>query len=81
VGLRTALDAMVKRKIPSSCRDLNPRSSSPQGSKSRLPRGGAVCDLTEFSIPTKLGRLIKMCLNETYYNFRIGKDLSDVFPI
>jgi hypothetical protein len=29
VGLRAVLDAMVKRKIPSPCRDFNPRSSSP----------------------------------------------------
>jgi len=29
---RAGLDAMVKRKIPSSCRDLNPHSSSPQPS-------------------------------------------------
>jgi hypothetical protein len=25
VGLRTILDAMVKRKIPSPCQELNPR--------------------------------------------------------
>jgi hypothetical protein len=37
--------------------------------------------LTEFGIPTKLGRLIKMCLNETYGKVRIGKYLSDSFPI
>jgi len=29
VGPRGGLDAVVKRKIPSSCRDSNPRSSSP----------------------------------------------------
>jgi hypothetical protein len=29
----------------------------------------------------KLGRLIKMCLNEMYVKFRIGKHLSDNFPI
>jgi len=29
----------------------------------------------------KLGRLTKMCLNETYSNFRIGKNLSDALPI
>jgi hypothetical protein len=29
----------------------------------------------------KLGRLIKMCLNETYSEERIGKHLSDNFPI
>jgi hypothetical protein len=29
----------------------------------------------------KLVRLIKMCLNETYSKVRIGKCLSDMFPI
>jgi hypothetical protein len=29
----------------------------------------------------KLVRLIKMCLNETYSKVRIGKHLSDSFPI
>jgi hypothetical protein len=29
----------------------------------------------------KLVRLIKMCLNETYGKVRIGKYLSDNFPI
>jgi hypothetical protein len=37
--------------------------------------------LLEFGIPTKLIRLIKMCLNETYNKVRIGKLLSDKFPI
>jgi hypothetical protein len=35
----------------------------------------------EFGIPMKLVRLIKMCLNETYSKVRIGKHLSDSFPI
>jgi hypothetical protein len=35
----------------------------------------------EFGIPMKLVRLIKMCLNETYSRIRVGKHLSDVFPI
>jgi hypothetical protein len=35
----------------------------------------------EFEIPMKLLRLIKMCLNETYSTVRIGKHLSDNFPI
>jgi hypothetical protein len=35
----------------------------------------------EFGIPMKLVRLIKMCLNETYSKIRIGKQLSDSFPI
>jgi hypothetical protein len=33
--------------------------------------------LIEFGIPMKLGRLIKMCLKETYSKVRIGKQLSD----
>jgi hypothetical protein len=37
--------------------------------------------LIEFGIPTKLVRLIKMCINETYSKVRIGKHLSDNFPI
>jgi hypothetical protein len=37
--------------------------------------------LIEFRIPMKLVRLIKMCLNETYSKVRIGKHLSDNFPI
>ena len=37
--------------------------------------------LIEFGIPMKLVRLIKMCLNETYSTVRLGKNLSDMFPI
>jgi hypothetical protein len=37
--------------------------------------------LVEFGIPVKLVRLIKMCLNETYSRVRVGKHLSDSFPI
>jgi hypothetical protein len=37
--------------------------------------------LIEFGVPIKLVRLIKMCLNETYGKFHIGKHLSDNFPI
>jgi hypothetical protein len=37
--------------------------------------------LTEFGIPMKLIRLIKMCLHETYSKFHIGKHLSDSFPL
>jgi hypothetical protein len=36
---------------------------------------------TEFGLPMKHVRLIKMCLNETYCKVRIGKYLSDNFPI
>ena len=35
----------------------------------------------EFGIPKNLIRLIKMCLTETYSRVRVGKNLSDVFPI
>jgi hypothetical protein len=37
--------------------------------------------LIEFGVPMKLLRLIKMCLNEMYNKVRIGKHLSDNFPI
>jgi hypothetical protein len=37
--------------------------------------------LVEFGVPKKLVRLIKMYLNETYSKVRIGKLLSDKFPI
>jgi hypothetical protein len=40
--------------------------------------------LTEFGVPMKLVRLIKMCLNETFFLYckvRIGKYLFDNFAI
>jgi len=37
--------------------------------------------LIEFGVPQKLVRLIKMCLIETYSRVRVGKNLSDMFPI
>ena len=37
--------------------------------------------LIGFGIPMNLVRLIKMCLNETYNRVRVGKQLSDMFPI
>jgi hypothetical protein len=37
--------------------------------------------LIEFWVPMNLVRLMKMCLNETYSKVRIGKHLSDSFPI
>jgi len=37
--------------------------------------------LIGFAIPMKLGRLIKMCSTETYSRVRVGKHLSDMFPI
>ena len=35
----------------------------------------------EFDIPMKLVRLTKKCLNETYSTIRVGKNLSDMFPV
>ena len=37
--------------------------------------------LTEFGIPMKLVRLIKMCLSEIYNRVWVGKHLPDMFPI
>jgi hypothetical protein len=37
--------------------------------------------LIEYGIPMKLGRLIKMFLNETYNKVLLGTHLSDNFPI
>jgi len=37
--------------------------------------------LIEFGILTKLVRLVKVCLTETYSRVRVGKNLSDMFPI
>jgi hypothetical protein len=37
--------------------------------------------MIQFGVPTKVARMIKMCLNETYSKVRIGKYLSDSFPI
>jgi len=37
--------------------------------------------LIEFGIPKKLVRLIKMCPTETYSRVRVGKNLSEMFPI
>ena len=37
--------------------------------------------LIEFGIPMKLVRLIKMCLNETYSRFWVGKHLPDMLHI
>ena len=35
----------------------------------------------EFGIPMKMVSLIKLCLPETYSRVRVGKYLSDMFPI
>src|SRR5215469_13519969 len=37
--------------------------------------------LIKFGVPKKLVRLVKMCLTETYSGVRVGKNLSDMFPI
>jgi hypothetical protein len=37
--------------------------------------------LIEFGVPMEQVRLIKMCLNDTYSEVRMGKHLSDSFPI
>ena len=37
--------------------------------------------LTEFGIPMRMVSLIRMCLNKTYSRVRVGKHLSDMFPI
>ena len=37
--------------------------------------------LIESGVPKKLVRLVKMCLTETYSRVRVGKNLSDRFPI
>ena len=36
--------------------------------------------LIEFGIPDETGKLIKMCLNETYSTVRVGKHLPDMLP-
>ena len=37
--------------------------------------------LMDFGGPKELVRLIKICLTETYSTVRVGKNLSDMFPI
>jgi hypothetical protein len=50
-------------------------------SRERTPGTYWINILLEFGMPKKLLRLIKMCLNETFNKVRIGKLLSDKFPI
>jgi hypothetical protein len=42
VGPRACLDVVVKRKIPSPCRDSNPRSSSPLPSATPMSYPGSL---------------------------------------
>jgi hypothetical protein len=44
-------------------------------------RREVLCIFTEFGILIKLERLIKMCLNEIYSRVRVGKNLSDIYPM
>ena len=37
--------------------------------------------LIEFGVPKKLVTLVKMCLTEMYGRVRVGKNVSDMFPI
>jgi actin-related protein len=55
--------------------------SSDTGEKMGVRREVLYNILIEFGVPMKLARLIKMCLNETHSKVRIGKYLSDSFPI
>jgi hypothetical protein len=53
-----------------------------QRRKLMIQLGGRSCIIfSEFGIPMKLVRLIKMCLNETYSRIQVGKNLYDKFPI
>jgi len=38
-------------------------------------------NLFEFGVPKKLVSVIKMCLTKTYSRVRVGKNLSEMFPI
>jgi hypothetical protein len=42
---------------------------------------GTITEFEGIIVTQKLVRLIKMCLNESYSKFRVGKLLSDKFPI
>jgi len=45
-------------------------------------RRNVLCNiLIEFGIPRKLVGIIKMCLTVAYSTVRVGKNLSDLFPI
>jgi hypothetical protein len=46
-----------------------------------IRREGLYNILTEFGVPMKLTRLIKICSNGMYSKVRMGKYLSDNFPL
>ena len=46
-----------------------------------IPLEGRFYKIRIESGPHEMVSLIKMCLNETYCTVRVGKYLSDVFPI
>jgi hypothetical protein len=46
-----------------------------------IRRGISYNIVIEFGTPTKLVRIIKVTLNETYSKVHIGKNLSNAFPI
>ena len=56
---------MCTRELESKCRNIC-------NCKRHLMKSGVL---------KKLVRLIKMCLTETYSRVRVGKNLSDMFPI
>jgi hypothetical protein len=37
--------------------------------------------IIEVGFPKKLVRLVKLCLSKTYRRVRVGKNISDIFPI
>jgi hypothetical protein len=50
--------------------------------ESLIQQGGKYCTIfSDFVVPMELVTLIKMCLNKTHNEVRIGKHLSDSFPI
>jgi hypothetical protein len=65
VGPRAGLDALVKRKIPTSCTDSNPRSSTP------------VASAVPLSYPGSLGPYIPL---STVFSYAINLWVKDVVP-
>jgi hypothetical protein len=58
VGFRAGLEAVVKRKIPSPSRDMNPRSSSPQPSAIPLSHKYVGIVYKSIVIPTKVSNYV-----------------------